>query len=228
MQKVQNIYRLKITGLTIFVLAAVIGVYVLWPAKSPDVRQIPQQDTSTSAIQPSIEKQQPKRQLTPDDFQTSATTRLQDRNPREQELRDRAALLSSLYRNPDTPDAAKARESLLKPPQGQFAPFRKANDFKFMNVPQGNNTKKTHPKPSPQDDKQADANVGQVSRQYPVNPEREAVKESSESIIQRNSRERRIAGKGNRANALLLFAIHQPISQAQRPSVARTILFLCA
>jgi len=43
-----------------------------------------------------------------------------------------------------------------------------------------------------------------------------------------NSREKRIACKGNRANTLLLFTIHQPLSQAQRPSVARPILFVCA
>ena len=34
-------FLLKITGLATFVLAAVIGVYVLWPAKSPDVGQEP-------------------------------------------------------------------------------------------------------------------------------------------------------------------------------------------
>lgn len=89
---------LKITGLTIFVLAAIIGVYVLWPADSPDVRQIPQQKVSTSTIQPNIENPQAKRQLTPDDFQPAATSKLQDRNPRQQELRNRAALLSSIYR----------------------------------------------------------------------------------------------------------------------------------
>jgi hypothetical protein len=114
-------FWLKITGLAIFVLAAVIGVYILWPAKSQDVGQLPQQDAITSAVQPKTENPQPKRQLEPQDFQQSAASRLQDQNPREQELRERAALLSSLYRNPDSVDAAKARESLLKPPDGRFA-----------------------------------------------------------------------------------------------------------
>ncbi|MBW8039615.1 MAG: hypothetical protein FVQ85_06405 [Planctomycetes bacterium] len=109
MQKVMNIYILKITGLAIFVLAAIIGVYILWPAESPDVEQIKQQDASTSAIQPKTENPQPKRQLTPQDFQLVATSRLQDQNPRQQELRDKAAMLSSIYRNPDSPEAAKAR-----------------------------------------------------------------------------------------------------------------------
>ena len=99
----------------------IIGVYFLWPAKSPDVGQLPQQDTGTSAIQPKIDNPQPKRQLAPEDFQQSATSRLQDQNPRQQELRERAAMLSSLYRNPDSAEAAKARESLLKPPPGRFA-----------------------------------------------------------------------------------------------------------
>ena len=112
----------KIVGLAIFVLAAIIGVYILWPAKSQDVGQITQQDASTSAVQPSIENPQPKRQLTPEDFQTSAHSRPQDRNPREQELRERAAMLRSLYRNPDSVESVKARESLLKAPPGQFAP----------------------------------------------------------------------------------------------------------
>ena len=93
-----NIYILKITGLAIFVLAAIIGVYILRPAKSPDVGQIQQQDVSTSTIQPNIENPQPKRQLAPDDFQPTATSKLQDRNPRQQQHRDRAALLSSIYR----------------------------------------------------------------------------------------------------------------------------------
>jgi len=140
MQKVMSMCILKITGLSIFVLAVIIGVYVLWPAKSPDVRQIPQQDASTSTIQPNIEKPQPKQQLTPEDFQPAATSRLQDQNPREQELRQRAALLSSIYRNPDSPEAAKARELLLKRPQTphkQFGPARKGNKFEFLNVPRG-------------------------------------------------------------------------------------------
>ncbi|HIJ52339.1 MAG TPA: hypothetical protein HPP66_04195 [Planctomycetes bacterium] len=93
-----KIFWLKITGLTIFVFAAIIGVYVLRPAKSPDVGQKQQQDDSTSAIQPSAENPQPKRQLSPDDFQPAATSKLQDRNPRQQQHRDRAALLSSIYR----------------------------------------------------------------------------------------------------------------------------------
>ena len=91
-------FWLKIASLTIFVLAAVIGVYVLWPAKSPDVGQIPPQDASTSAVQPNMENREPKSQLTPQDFQPAATSKLQDRNPRLQQHRDRAALLSSIYR----------------------------------------------------------------------------------------------------------------------------------
>ena len=86
-----NISILKIVGLTIFILVAIVVVYVLWPAKSPDVGQTPQRDASTSAVQPSGENPQPKRQLEPQDFQQSATSRLQDQNPRQQELRDRAA-----------------------------------------------------------------------------------------------------------------------------------------
>lgn len=102
-------FWLTITGLTIFVLAAIIGVYILWPAESSDVEQLPPQDVSISAIQPNTENAQPKRQLEPQDFQPTATSRLQDQNPRQQELRERAALLSSLYRNPDSVEAAKAR-----------------------------------------------------------------------------------------------------------------------
>ena len=77
---------LKTTGLAIFVLAAIAGVYILWPAKSPNERQIQQQDASTSAVQPKIENPHPKRQLEPQDFQPTAASRLQDQNPREQEL----------------------------------------------------------------------------------------------------------------------------------------------
>lgn len=155
-------FWLKITGLVFFVFVIIIGVYALWPVKSPDVGQIPQQDASTSTIQPNTENPQPNRQLTPEDFQPTATSRLQDQNPREQQLRDRAALLSSLYRNPDSAEAAKARESLLKAPRGQFAPFRKNSDFKFLNVPRGNNTKQAPPKPSPQDGEQADAIIENI------------------------------------------------------------------
>jgi hypothetical protein len=155
-------FWLKITGLTIFVLAAIIGVYILWPAKSPDVGQIPQQDVAISTIQPNTENPQPKRQLKAEDFQPTATSRLQDQNPREREFRERAAMLSSLYRNPDSVEAAKARQSLLKPPNGQFAPFREANDFKFMNVPPAKNTKQAPPKPSPKVDEQADFIIEEI------------------------------------------------------------------
>lgn len=203
---------LKINGLTIFVLASIIGVYILWPAKSQDVGQIRQQDASTSAIQPNIYNPQPKRQLEPEDFQQSATSRLQDRNPREQELRDRAAMLSSLYRNPDSADAAKARGSLLKPPRGQFAPFRKANDFKFLNVPRGDNTKKAPPKPSTQDGEQADANVGQVSHQYPANPESETAKGLSDSTIQEHMSQ-------YKANRSEMFPSHVDSSQFPGPKI---------
>lgn len=155
-------FWLKITCLVALIVTFAIGVYVFWPAKSLDVGQIPQKETSNSAIQPKTDNLQPKRQLTPEDFQQSATSRLQDQNPRQQELRDRAAMLSSMYRNPGSPEAAKARESLLKPPNGQFAPFRKDSDFKFLNVPQGNNTKQAPPKPSPQDGEQADAIIEKI------------------------------------------------------------------
>jgi len=203
---------LKITGLTFFVLAAIIGVYILWPAKSPDLEQIQQQDASTSAIKPSTDNQQPKRQLTPEDFQTAATTRLQDENPREQELRKRAALLSSLYRNPDSLEAAKARESLLKAPGGQFAPFRKDSDFKFLNVPRGDNTKKAPPKPSPQEDEQADANKGEVSRQNPVNPDSEGAKGLSDSIIREHM-------KQYKANRREMFPSYADSSQFAGPKI---------
>jgi hypothetical protein len=75
-------FWLKITGLVFFVLAAIIGIFILWPTKSPDMEQISQQDASTSAVQPNTENPQPKRQLEPQDFQQSATSRLQDQNPR--------------------------------------------------------------------------------------------------------------------------------------------------
>jgi len=91
-------FWLKITGLVFFVFVAIIGVYILRPAKQPAVGQIQQQDASTSAIQPNIENPQPKRQLKPQDFQPAATSKLQDRNPRLQQHRDRAAMLSSIYR----------------------------------------------------------------------------------------------------------------------------------
>jgi hypothetical protein len=155
-------FWLKITGLVFFVLAAIIGIYILWPAKSPDVEQTPQQDASTSAVQPNTENPQPKRQLEPQDFQPTAASRLQDQNPRQQQLRERAALLSSLYRNPDSVEAAKARQSLLKAPDGRFAPFRKDNDFKFMNVPRNNNTKKARPKPSTQKNEQTNAIIEKI------------------------------------------------------------------
>ncbi len=81
MQKPMSIHILKITGLVFFVLAAIIGVYILWPAKSPDVVQVQQQDASTSAIQQKTENPQPKRQLTPEDFQTAAATKTTWRIP---------------------------------------------------------------------------------------------------------------------------------------------------
>lgn len=92
MQKVMNIYILKITGLAILVLVVAIGIYVLWPAKPTDERQISQKEVSTSTIQLSADNIQPKRQLTPQDFQPAATSKLQDRNPRLQQHRRRTSI----------------------------------------------------------------------------------------------------------------------------------------
>lgn len=111
-----NRFWLKISGLVALIISLTIGVCVLWPTKSPDTKQTPQRETSALANQPGIEKPQSKHQLTPEDFQLAATSKLEDQNPRQQELRQAAVLLSTIYRNPHSPEAAKARRLLLKPP----------------------------------------------------------------------------------------------------------------
>jgi len=75
-------FWLKITGSAIFVLATIIGVYILWPAKSPDTGNIPYQDKKVLTTQTDREKPQLKRHLKPEDFQTAASSKFQNPQPR--------------------------------------------------------------------------------------------------------------------------------------------------
>ena len=97
-----NRFWLKIIGLVVVAVIVIAGVYGLWYAKTPNSGQTPKQRTSKLA-------NQPKRQLKPEDFQSAAGSRLQNIGPKEQEFRQKAVLLSTLYRDPNSPEAAKAR-----------------------------------------------------------------------------------------------------------------------
>ena len=93
-----NRFWLKIAGFVVVAIVVVISVYVLWPAKSPDAGQTTKDSVRKLATGP-------KRQLKIEDFQSSAGSRLQDISPQEQELRQKAVLLSTLYRDPNSPEA---------------------------------------------------------------------------------------------------------------------------
>jgi len=136
-----NRFWLKIIGLVAVIVIA--GVYVLWP-KTPNSGQRPKQRTSKLATEP-------KRQLKPEDFQSAAGSRLQDIGPKEQELRQKAALLSTLYRDPNSPEAAKARELLLKVPKGveeQYRAAQRKRNLPFLNIRRDQNDIGLLPKPS--------------------------------------------------------------------------------
>lgn len=123
-------FWLKITGLVVVVVIIIAGVYVLWLAKSPDAGQTTKDSTSKLSTEP-------KRQLAPEDFQSGAVSKLEERNPREQQLRQKAALLSTLYRDPNSPEAAKARELFLKVPKGveeQYGIAQRKRNLPFLNI----------------------------------------------------------------------------------------------
>jgi hypothetical protein len=139
-----NRFWLKIAGLVVVVVTIIAGVYVLWYAKTPHSGQIPKHSTSKLASQP-------KRQLKPEDFQSAAGSRLQDIGTKEQELRQKAVLLSALYRDPNSPEAAKARELLLKVPKGveeQYRAAQRKRNLPFLNIRRDQNDIGLLPKPS--------------------------------------------------------------------------------
>jgi len=49
-----NRLRLKIVGLVVLVLAVIVGVYSLWPGKSPPVEQVEKQEETVSNPQANI------------------------------------------------------------------------------------------------------------------------------------------------------------------------------
>ena len=73
-------FWLKIIGLVLVAVIVIAGVYVLWPVKTPDAGQATKDSARKLATGP-------KRQLKIEDFQSSASSRLQDIGPNEQELR---------------------------------------------------------------------------------------------------------------------------------------------
>jgi len=180
---------LKITLLVVLIAGVIVGVYTLWPAKSSDTKQ----DNTVSKAQ-----LQAKRQLDPKDFQMSANSKSEHPDPREEEHRQTAALLTTIYRNPYDPQAKNAREILLKRPEGlqeQYSPTVTKKRFDFLNVPQDSN--------------QPDAPIGQEPSQHQVGPKNEEVKGLSNSILQEHIRQ-------YRANRNEMFPSYQGSSQSQK------------
>jgi len=174
-----NRFWLKITGLGVVAIVVVIGAYVLWLAKSPDAGQATKDSTRKLATGP-------KRQLKPEDFQSAAASRLQDIGPKEQELRQKAVLLSTLYRDPNSPEAAKARELLLKAPEGveeQYRAAQRKRNLPFLNIRRDQNDIGL-PRPSQQPSDQGDDVAAQMQSQQLSNGKFENTKELSDKLLQ--------------------------------------------
>ena len=109
-----NSLRLKIFGLVVLVLAVSVGVYSLWPGESPPAEQVEKQGETVPKPQANA-----RQSTTNADSSTgrSGSTRLSESEKRKVEQIARTAdSLIVLYRNPGSPEAAKARQSLLKLP----------------------------------------------------------------------------------------------------------------
>jgi hypothetical protein len=175
-----NRFWLKITGLVVVAVIVIAGVYVLWHAKTPHSGQTPKQRASKLATEP-------KRQLKPEDFQSAAASRLQDIGPKEQELRQKAVLLSTLYRDPNSPEAAKARELLLKAPEGveeQYRAAQRKRNLPFLNLRRDQNDIELLPKPSQQPSDQNDDHATQMQPQQLSNAQPENIKEFSDKLLE--------------------------------------------
>jgi hypothetical protein len=79
-----SIFILKIVGFTIFVLASIIGVCILWPAKSLYNEQSRQQTAPESGLTESTSRKPPE---------------LEDSIIQARKSREMAALLRTIYRN---------------------------------------------------------------------------------------------------------------------------------
>jgi len=111
-----NRLRLRLVGLVVLILAVIIGVYTLRLAESPPAEQVETQEETVS--KPQANTGQPK---------TNADAAAERAVlPRASEFEKRKAAwmtrmadsLKTLYRNPGRPEAAKARRSLLRLPEG--------------------------------------------------------------------------------------------------------------
>jgi hypothetical protein len=129
-----NRFWLKISGLVVVAAIIIAGVYILWSAKSRKIERIPQQGSATfnskrGTGQPPLEKAFMMAQRT-----SSRTGEFE--NQRAAELRQTAAALRALYRDPNSPEAAKARELFLKVPKGveeQYGAVQRKRNLPFLN-----------------------------------------------------------------------------------------------
>jgi hypothetical protein len=99
-----NRLRVKLVGLVVLILAVIVGVWFLRPGESPPADQVENQKQTVSKPQAN---------------KTAAEKAVSQRasefeKHRAAQLSSTAESLKTLYRNPNSSEAAKARQSLLK------------------------------------------------------------------------------------------------------------------
>ena len=109
-------FGLKIICSVVMVVSFIAGVYVFWPAEALDAEHTGNQDKDTLKAQP--DTMAPKANADPAPARLLSPKASEFEKRKAAQLRQTADSLITVYRHPNSPDAAKARESLLKLPVG--------------------------------------------------------------------------------------------------------------
>ncbi|MBN2268998.1 MAG: hypothetical protein JXN61_00190 [Sedimentisphaerales bacterium] len=107
-----NRLKLKVVGLVVLIFAMIVGVWFLRPGESPPASQVEKHKQTASKPQASTQKAKTTAESAAERAVSQRAFEFEKRKAAQ--LSSTAESLKTLYRNPGSPEAAKARQSLLK------------------------------------------------------------------------------------------------------------------
>jgi len=134
-------FWLKIIGLLLSVVVVMIGVYICWAAESTDTQQVLKED---KRVRSDAEQAQAEHRLGLAELKSPEIAGPKKVDPRAENSRQMVNLLSTIYRNPGSSQAKKARGLLLKVPKGleeQYNATKGKRNFQFLNRPEAKRQK---------------------------------------------------------------------------------------
>jgi len=111
-----NRFRLKVVGSMVLILAATVGVWFLRPGESPPAERVEKREKAAFKTQANTQKPKTDAGATAERAVSQRASEFEKRKAAQ--ISSTAESLKTLYRNPDSPEAVKARQSLLKLPEG--------------------------------------------------------------------------------------------------------------